>query len=531
MDESVLYRLKNLNDHNIILVYKNQFKIGRATTNDLAIANNQFISSSHCIIEFDNGHVYIRDTSSNGTLINRSKKINKNHSPIELHSGDIVHLVFRKDEPQSNVIFQLDLPLVTKSTNQTEQNLKRKRSDTTSITSTSRNETKENVDSSNLINISTDIEMKRIKTNDELIIKAGNDMEDILTCVCCQDIMSNPICLEPCLHAFCYDCYTSWEAIQRTCPKCRVKVIDKKKNVVINGILEAFLKAYPHKRPVLKAIDNTKCKMNTATNAKIEGDRNAIYFNNNQYNDEMDNDPIDNDDDEDDDDDNTVLVMAAPVSNVRFICRQCPTRGFNRTKNINLVSTEFQCRPNQNHILCQCCVQPMPDRQDEPNIHQSCEICHQYFCNMYSQQCQRQDCLGCLNQLQNFNFAPRHLTNLVNDNPIESQIVQSYLINHHATMRELLVECCRRLDRREFTYIGIDRNLAVSSTKIVCYKCGLKIFKELVYQFRVSMKQNDILPIALRNRENCYYGKQCRTQYTKPAHAQKYNHACEQIKF
>jgi len=48
--------------------------------NDLAIENNRFISSSHCIFEFDNGHVYIRDTSSNGTLINRSKKIQKNDS-------------------------------------------------------------------------------------------------------------------------------------------------------------------------------------------------------------------------------------------------------------------------------------------------------------------------------------------------------------------------------------------------------------------------------------------------------------------
>lgn len=32
MDESVLYRLKNLNDHNVISVYKVQFKIGRATS-------------------------------------------------------------------------------------------------------------------------------------------------------------------------------------------------------------------------------------------------------------------------------------------------------------------------------------------------------------------------------------------------------------------------------------------------------------------------------------------------------------------
>lgn len=68
------------------------------------------------------------------------------------------------------------------------------------------------------------------------------------------------------------------------------------------------------------------------------------------------------------------------------------------------------------------------------------ELCHQYFCHLYYQQCQRQGCLGCLNQLRSMrylivqmngrstildlNFSPRHLTNLVNDNPVETQIVQ-----------------------------------------------------------------------------------------------------------
>ncbi len=47
-----------------------------------------------------------------------------------------------------------------------------------------------------------------------------------------------------------------------------MKVTGKKKNVVINGILEAFLKAYPQKRPALKTIDNTKCKIQTTTNVK-----------------------------------------------------------------------------------------------------------------------------------------------------------------------------------------------------------------------------------------------------------------------
>ena len=99
-------------------------------------------------------------------------------------------------------------------------------------------------------------EFKRLKANENLTNQARDDMEDILTCLCCQDVMSNPICLEPCLHAFCNDCYRSWERIQRTCPKCRVKVTSTKKNVVINGILDAFYKAYPERKPVLQPIEN-----------------------------------------------------------------------------------------------------------------------------------------------------------------------------------------------------------------------------------------------------------------------------------
>jgi predicted component of type VI protein secretion system len=48
--------------------------------NDLSITNNRYISSFHCIFEYEYGHLYIHDTSSNGTLINRLNKINKNDS-------------------------------------------------------------------------------------------------------------------------------------------------------------------------------------------------------------------------------------------------------------------------------------------------------------------------------------------------------------------------------------------------------------------------------------------------------------------
>ena len=73
--------------------------------------------------------------------------------------------------------------------------------------------------------------------------------------------------------------------------------------------------------------------------------------------------------------------------------------------------------------------------------------------------------------------------------------------------------------------------LLVPSSKVVCYKCGIKLFKDLSYQYRANMKQDDIHPVIMRNRDNCHYGRKCRTQYTKPMHAQKFNHACEQTKF
>lgn len=114
-------------------------------------------------------------------------------------------------------------------------------------------------------------------------------------------------------------------------------------------------------------------------------------------------------------------------------------------------------------------------------------------------------------------------------------------------MRDLLVQCCDRLDRNEFQLAALTNTagksirfvffeirflfFVVPSSKVVCYKCGLNLFKQLAYEFRVRMTPDEIHPIALRQRQNCHYGRHCRTQFNKLAHAQKFNHACDQTKF
>ena len=53
-------------------------------------------------------------------------------------------------------------------------------------------------------------------------------------------------------------------------PKCRVKVTGKKKNFVINGILDAYLKAHPNKRPAPKEPDEDTEKAKRLKNDKHE---------------------------------------------------------------------------------------------------------------------------------------------------------------------------------------------------------------------------------------------------------------------
>lgn len=64
----------------------------------------------------------------------------------------------------------------------------------------------------------------------------------------------------------------------------------------------------------------------------------------------------------------------------------------------------FTCAVNQNHILCQCCLQIFPDRRAEqvhnPNIPpQQCAICYKAYCHAYWG-CRKADCNGCLAKFQ-----------------------------------------------------------------------------------------------------------------------------------
>lgn len=192
-----------------------------------------------------------------------------------------------------------------------------------------------------------------------------------------------------------------------------------------------------------------------------------------------------------------------------------------------VVAPQYVCVVNQNHILCQCCLQPMPDRRTLPETRQQCCLCLRSFCHAYWG-CKKAECLGCIGRFKDMNLGRKCLVNLILENPYESEILQNYLEEKKMALNEMRDICMQKLD--EGTYKCIDQmRLNLTSERTVCYPCALRNFKDLAYTFRSDIKKED-LPEAVRRRNDCYWGKNCRTQKNKPHHAQNFNHVCEQTR-
>ena len=100
-------------------------------------------------------------------------------------------------------------------------------------------------------------------------------------------------------------------------------------------------------------------------------------------------------------------------------------------------------------------------------------------------------------------------------NGYESNILKTYLQGKDMTVDDLFRACCEKMSSGVYTC----QNSAVTTTTVSCHYCVMKYFKELVYQYRRDIPSSE-LPAEVIGRTNCYWGKECRTQYTKLAHAQ-----------
>ncbi|XP_063820764.1 E3 ubiquitin-protein ligase CHFR [Pseudophryne corroboree] len=88
-----------------LFLCKKQWTIGRKKGCDLSFPGNKLVSGEHCKITVDeeSGLVSLEDTSTNGTVINQQKVLKK--QSYLLKNGDVIYVVYRKNEPEQNVAY------------------------------------------------------------------------------------------------------------------------------------------------------------------------------------------------------------------------------------------------------------------------------------------------------------------------------------------------------------------------------------------------------------------------------------------
>ncbi|XP_019362555.1 PREDICTED: E3 ubiquitin-protein ligase CHFR isoform X1 [Gavialis gangeticus] len=88
-----------------VFLLKREWTIGRKKGCDLSFPGNKLVSGDHCkiIVDEESGQVSLEDTSTNGTVINKLKVVKKQTCPLQ--TGDVIYVVYRKNEPEKNVAY------------------------------------------------------------------------------------------------------------------------------------------------------------------------------------------------------------------------------------------------------------------------------------------------------------------------------------------------------------------------------------------------------------------------------------------
>ncbi|XP_064209778.1 E3 ubiquitin-protein ligase CHFR [Anguilla rostrata] len=365
-------------------------------------------------------------------------------------------------------------------------------------------------------------------------------MEESLTCIICQDLLHDCVSLQPCMHTFCAACYSGWMERSSLCPTCRCPVERIRKNHILNNLVEAYLLQHPEKcrsEEDRKSMDKRNKITQDMLQPKIERS-----FSDEEGSSDYLFELSDNDSDTSD------------ISQPFVMCRQCP--GYRKdpsqappcassppleeggvkpagevpstSSNVPAALQEYTCSPQGGHVICTCCLQPMPDRRGEligqQFSAQQCTVCQRPFCHMYWG-CQRIGCQGCLARFSELNLTEKCLDGALNSNNYESDILRNYLASRGMTWKEMLHEGLLALQQGTF-YLSDYR---ITANAVLCYCCGLRAFKELAYKYRQNIPPSE-LPAAVTSRPDCYWGRNCRTQ-VKAHHAMKFNHICEQTRF
>uniref|UniRef100_A0A8C1CJ48 E3 ubiquitin-protein ligase CHFR n=2 Tax=Cyprinus carpio TaxID=7962 RepID=A0A8C1CJ48_CYPCA len=512
---------------------------------DLSFPANKLVSGNHCRITQDqnSGQVWLEDMSTNGTVINMSKVVKKQTHLLQ--NGDVIHFVYRKNEPEQSKfshlkdeLFLLSLvPSLQSLPPQTKEFVKFQihkliyESSTVPLNL-------EQLDDSAVSAAAPQVSLRGAAGKDKTEGATTDKMEESLACIVCQDLLHDCVSLQPCMHTFCAACYSGWMERSSLCPTCRCPVERIRKNHILNNLVEAYLLQHPEKcrsEEELRSMDARNKITQDMLQPKVERS-----FSDEEGSSDYLFELSDNDSDISDMSQPYMMCRQCPgyheLSSVLSICEpaqpegpaKVPGDGASTSSDTSTAAQEFRCAPQGSHLICSCCLQPMPDRRYEhlpPQVSpQHCLVCQKAYCHVYWG-CPRIDCHGCLAPFSELNLNDKCLDGVFNGNQYESEVLQNYLTSRGMSWRHMLQEALQAVQQGLYQL----SDYRITGSSFLCYCCGLRTFRELAYKYREHIPPSD-LPDSVTARPNCYWGRNCRTQ-VKAHHALKFNHVCEQTRF
>mmetsp|Transcript_4901 Transcript_4901/g.4153 ORF Transcript_4901/g.4153 Transcript_4901/m.4153 type:complete len:190 (-) Transcript_4901:33-602(-) len=183
----------------------------------------------------------------------------------------------------------------------------------------------------------------------------------------------------------------------------------------------------------------------------------------------------------------------------------------------------FRCDTNTRHVVCSACKNAFP-LTNKPMIHVQCVCCKNYFCHQHWK-C-RNVARNKVSSLENVPFVGIS-QDCLNKNQYEQRVLKDYVnsqgMNNLQLKNDIFDKCTNDGNWEITDGLGNKRTLAKDTS--ICRDCYPKTWSSVLYNYRKSIK-ND-LPVNVKTRQDCWYGKGCRTQTHNYGHAAKLNHICD----
>ena len=111
---------------------------------------------------------------------------------------------------------------------------------------------------------------------------------------------------------------------------------------------------------------------------------------------------------------------------------------------------------------------------------------------------------------------PNTCLNGIIGNAYECNVLKMYLERKGWSIKDFFRILGDELDRGSLS--AISHGVVLTSDTITCFNCAQELLRKLAYDYRLAIPSEE-LPVGVGGRPDCYWGKECRTQYRNPTHA------------